>query len=266
MSSIIVSNPESQGEVCMIVDSHCHASPRWFEPVETLLFQMDRVGVARAVLTQLLGQFDNSYQTACVVAHPDRLASVGAVQTPDDVRRLTDSGAVGVRIGAAVVDDTLWAAVARSGLAVSVSGTAVAINATGFTARIAAMPEVDFVLEHLGGIGRPDFDGSEPTRAAVFALARFPNVTLKVPGLGQMGKRTSLSNDPPVDAEAADSLLAAVTHFGADRLMWGSDFPPVAAREGYANALSWPQQVLGELAEGERAAIFGGTAARVFKL
>jgi L-fuconolactonase len=250
----------------MIIDAHCHASPCWFEPVETLLFQMDRVGAARAVLTQLLGQFDNSYQTACVAAHPDRLASVGAAQTSDEVRRLADSGAAGVRIGAALADDVLWEAAATSGLAVSVSGTAAAITDTGFTARIAAMSDLDFVLEHLGGIGRPDFDGSEATRVAVFALARFPNVTLKVPGLGQMGKRTPLSNEPPIDAEAADLLLAAVTHFGADRLMWGSDFPPVASREGYANALGWPQRVLGELTERERAAIFGGTAARIFKL
>jgi L-fuconolactonase len=250
----------------MIVDAHCHASPRWFEPVETLLYQMDRNGVERAVLTQILGQFDNDYQLACVAAHPDRLVSVVAVQSADDLRRLADVGVAGVRIGAASSDDALWQVAVEHGLAVSVSGRASAMIAPNFTARIDAMPQLNFVLEHLGGIGRPDFDGSESTRAAVLELARFPNVALKLPGLGQMGKRIALDNDPPVDAEAANLILAAFTHFGADRLMWGSDFPPVASREGYANALAWPRRVLKEVAEVEQTAIFGGSAARIFEL
>jgi L-fuconolactonase len=250
----------------MIIDAHCHASPKWFEPVETLLFQMDRNGVERAVLTQILGQFDNDYQSACVAAHPDRLANIVSAKSADDLRRLADAGVVGVRIGAAMTDEPLWQVAAEYGLAVSVSGMASAMIAPAFAARVKAMPDLDFVLEHLGGIGRPDFAGSEETRSAVLDLARFPNISLKVPGLGQMGKRLSLDNDPPVDGDAADLLLTFVTLFGADRLMWGSDFPPVASREGYANALAWPRRVLGELTEAERAAIFGGTAARIFKL
>ena len=27
--------------------------------------------------------------------------------------------------------------------------------------------------------------------------------------------------------------------FGVGRMMWGSDFPPAAGREGYGNALRW---------------------------
>jgi L-fuconolactonase len=250
----------------MIIDAHCHASPIWFEPVETLLYQMDRNAVDYAILTQLLGQFDNNYQMACIAAHPDRLVSVVAAKTADELRRLAEIGVAGVRIGAASSDDSLWQAALDLGLAVSVSGMASAMIAPTFAARIEAMPQLDFVLEHLGGVARPDFDGSEETRKAVLNLARFLNVSLKVPGLGQMGKRISLNNDPPVDGLAADLLLTAVTHFGADRLMWGSDFPPVASREGYANALNWPLRVLGELTEAERAAISGGTAARIFKL
>ncbi len=57
-----------------IVDSHCHVSPVWYEPVETLLFQMDRNEVAQAVLVQMLGQYDNAYQQAPVTASPHSLA------------------------------------------------------------------------------------------------------------------------------------------------------------------------------------------------
>ena len=37
----------------VIVDTHCHVSPYWYEPVETLLHQMNSNGVDKAVLIQL---------------------------------------------------------------------------------------------------------------------------------------------------------------------------------------------------------------------
>lgn len=39
----------------LIVDSHCHVSSVWYEPIETLLAQMGRNGVQQAVPVQLLG-------------------------------------------------------------------------------------------------------------------------------------------------------------------------------------------------------------------
>jgi L-fuconolactonase len=41
------------------VDTHCHVSLSRFEPVETLLFQMDTYGVDKAVLVQHGGEYDN---------------------------------------------------------------------------------------------------------------------------------------------------------------------------------------------------------------
>jgi hypothetical protein len=45
----------------LIVDTHCHALPHWFEPVEVLLHQMHANGVEKALLVQVRGQFDNRY-------------------------------------------------------------------------------------------------------------------------------------------------------------------------------------------------------------
>ena len=69
----------------VVVDSHCHASQDWYEPIETLLFEMDRYGVDQAVLIQIIGQYDHSYQSECVRRSPGRLASVVLVdwQQPD---------------------------------------------------------------------------------------------------------------------------------------------------------------------------------------
>ena len=67
----------------VIVDSHCHVSSNWYEPVESLLFQMDRHGVAHAVLIQMQGRFDNSYQFDCVRRYPGRWEVAVADYNPE---------------------------------------------------------------------------------------------------------------------------------------------------------------------------------------
>jgi L-fuconolactonase len=54
--------------------------------------------------------------------------------------------------------------------------------------------------------------------------------------------------------------------FGPDRLMWGSDYPPVSIREGYANALRLPMQELAGRSDAHRTKIFGETALKVFPI
>jgi hypothetical protein len=60
----------------MVVDSHCHASQVWYGRVESLLHEMDRNAVERAILIQIIGENDNSYQQECMRRFPDRFASV----------------------------------------------------------------------------------------------------------------------------------------------------------------------------------------------
>ena len=62
-----------------IVDTHCHATPYWFEPVEILLDQMTRNDVDHAVLIQINGVFDNSYLVECLRRFPGRFSGVGMV-------------------------------------------------------------------------------------------------------------------------------------------------------------------------------------------
>ena len=55
----------------VVVDTHCHASPYWFEPIEVLLDEMTRNGVDKAVLIQFRGVFDNSYLIESMRRFPD---------------------------------------------------------------------------------------------------------------------------------------------------------------------------------------------------
>jgi L-fuconolactonase len=258
----------------LIIDSHCHVGAVWYEPAETLLFQMDRCGVDRAVLVQMLGQFDNAYQQSCASRWPDRFASVVAVDPARldaiaTLRRLAAEGARGVRLrptARSPGDDALaiWREAATLGLTISCVGTTAQFTALDFADLLTEVPQVHVALEHLGGIARPDADESAER---VWDLARFPNLALKVPSLGQLSKRRAVlpAEGSPFEPGGDSTLRRAVLAFSPARLMWGSDFPVVSTREGYAESLAGPRAHLHFLDDVERSEIFGGTAARWFE-
>src|SRR6266540_5010999 len=232
-----------------MVDTHCHASPVWYEPVESLLHQMDRNDVERAVLIQIRGQTNNRYQFECVERYPDRLVSVVVVgsdgpDAPQELERLAERGARGVRLWAdtrSPGDDSLaiWRKAAELGLPVSCGGTSREFASTEFAELVEALPNLTLIVEHLGSVGTPDGEVAPyEVRQRVFSLARYPNVFIKVHGLGEFAKRA----------------------------MWGSDYPPVSRREGYRNALRLTMDQLATKSQADRDLIFGGVASAVFRL
>jgi L-fuconolactonase len=219
-------------------------------------------------LVQLLGQYANDYQQACCKQQPDRFVSIAGVDwttemAVDELHRLSDDGALGIRLrpgSRSPGDDPLaiWNAASERGLIVSCVGTAAQFADPSFAALATELPSLLIVLEHLGGLGRPDVGDTAAALSGIANLARFSTISLKLPGLGQLLPRSALAK-PPTSLEDArdtpiDAMLAA---FGPGRMMWASDFPVVSTREGYANALSWVGAVL---PPESRAAIFGGNA------
>lgn len=263
------------------IDAHCHVSPIWYEPVELLLAQMERNEVAGAVLVQMQGQFDNEYQFECVRRFPGRFAPVVVIDTdapdaPQTLERLAERGASGVRFSAttrSAGDDPLllWRVAMRLGLPVSCAGSIATFSTPEFATLIAALPELPIVLEHLGALNRPDEDAAiTAARQCVFALARFPNVSLKVPGLGEFCHRIiPVDSDFPFVRPLPDYLERVYRAFGPNRMMWGSDYPPVSGREGYTNALRLPLAELARIPGCDKATreqIFGGAARTIFPL
>jgi L-fuconolactonase len=237
---------------------------------------MDANGVAQAVLIQILGQFDNSYQQACVKHYPERFASVVGVDASradacEMLNALAARGAAGVRLrpdARSPGNDPLaiWRTAMSAGLAVSCVGTSEQFSSPAFFDLVASLPALPIVLEHLGGSSRAD-TGDE-ARRRVFAAARYANTYLKVPGLGELVPRpATLPGDGGTVLGAIPAVLReALERFGPDRLMWGSDFPLVASREGYANALAWVCEAIGNESAEAQARILGDTARRVFRL
>jgi L-fuconolactonase len=253
-----------------IVDSHCHVSLSWYEPVELLLFQMERNGVDHAVLIQMQGQYDNSYQRECARRFPGKFAPVVVVDSArpdaaDLLRREADQGASGVRLRP-TDPPALWQAASKLGLSISCGGGSQAFAADEF-ARLVESVEVPVVIEHLGSLKGPDDDKQPALRRPILDLARFPNAHIKIHGLGEFQPRAMPATEPSPFVQPLSSLLeSACEAFGADRVMWGSDYPPVSGREGYRNSLRMTIEQLSARSEADRAEIFGGTALRVFPL
>ncbi len=261
----------------VVVDSHCHVSDCWYEPVESLLNQMDRNGVAHAILIQMMGQTNNAYQSACVRKYPGRFASVVIVDTdrpdaPATLARLAEEGASGVRLRATTRSPgadplAIWRAAARLGLAVSCGGSAAEFASDEFAALAARLPDLKIVVEHLGSVNHPVDAAQEELRQTVFGLARFPNVYIKIHGLGEFCRRALPVTEPfPFERPIPPLLDQACDAFGPTRVMWGSDYPPVSGREGYRLALRLTMEQLATRSEADRAAIFGGTALAVFPI
>jgi L-fuconolactonase len=253
-----------------IVDSHCHVSASWYEPVEVLLFQMDRNGVDHAVLIQMGGQYDNAYQRDCASRYPGKFAPVVVIDTArrdaaDVLRREAEQGASGVRLRP-TDPPPIWQAASKLGLSISCGGDSRAFAADEF-ARLVGSVEVPVVVEHLGSLNRPDDDEAHALRRRVFGLSRLPNAYIKIHGLGEFQPRAMPATEPsPFVQPIAPLLEWAYESFGAGRMMWGSDYPPVSGREGYGNSLRGPIAQLAAKSEADRAEIFGGTALKVFPM
>ena len=257
-----------------IVDTHCHASLAWFEPIEALIHQMDENDVQHALLVQIRGQYNSDYQFSCVDRFPDRLASIVAVdRSAQDSERQLEAlkarGARGIRLWASWVDSAglrLWRAAATLGLPVSCNGSAAEFASEEFSALVQSLSNLPIVIEHFGASTNRDREGVlDDVRRKVLTLSRFPNTYMKIHGLGEFAKRAMPVTEPfPFERPIPPRLREIYDAFGADRMMWGSNFPPVSQLEGYRNSLRLPMQEFADISAKERAMIFGGTATRVY--
>ena len=255
-----------------IIDTHCHAGINWFEPIELLEFQMERNGVDAAVLIQHKGNYDNRYLLQQLSPLSDRFRVVVSINPDTDdpmkeLERLQKDGASGVRLSPVQTfrncDKTaLWKHAGELGLVVSSGGNLTNFASSQFRNLIDSCHETRIVLEHLAGVGMlppPYINFEEALRNG-----DNPNIFIKVPGLGEICERPSrldtldnFTNVPPFFEMAKEA-------FGVTRMMWGSDFPPSANREGYSKTLTGVQNHPAFISRDDVQWILGRSAAKVF--
>ena len=129
----------------------------------------------------------------------------------------------------------------------------------GATADLAAaLGDLQVVVDHLG---KPPYGSAdwERWRRTLSEVAAQPNTTAKVSGLQVPGR-------PFTVAEVRPAWEAALELFGAERLMWGSDWPLTVLVGGYAHAWEVMSSLVAELSPHEQARILSGTATSVYKL
>lgn len=123
----------------------------------------------------------------------------------------------------------------------------------------AACPDVIFVLQHAGMLEDRSDEGRAYWRSQLAGLAAMPNVVSKLSGFGTFLH----ANDP---GHVAWMIGETVAVFGAERCLFGSNFPIEKLWTGYSELVAAFRAGAGGLSSGEQAAIFEGTARRVYRL
>lgn len=122
-----------------------------------------------------------------------------------------------------------------------------------------ACPRVNFVLQHAGMLEDTSDAGRATWRAAMARLAERPNAYAKISGFGTFIHR--------LDAQHIRWLVTeTVALFGADRCLFGSNFPIEKLWTTYAALFTAHREACGGLSDAETRAIFNDTAARVYRL
>jgi L-fuconolactonase len=269
-----------------IVDAHTHVvssdprryplNPRdlsgdWYREgpasAEDLASAMRGADVTRAVLVQGVGAygFDNRYAADAANADPTRFASACAIdaEAEDAVERLRfwidERGMRGVRLFALSRDgpswladpsvDPVWHAALKLGARIIV--TILPHQLAELDRALERHPTAEVSLDHCA------FSlGEEGTRSRLFELAVHPGLHLKI---------TTHNLDEAITREgsAGPVMRSLIEAFGAERLMWGSDFCQIHDRS-YAELVALARDACASLTPRERTAILGGTARRIW--
>jgi L-fuconolactonase len=125
---------------------------------------------------------------------------------------------------------------------------------------VSRVPEVTFVLDHLGKPAVVD-RLVEPWREDIRRLAGRPNVVCKLSGLTTEADRAKWTA-----ADVLPYLRHVLTEFGAQRCMFGSDWPVATLATSYDRWVGVVDQALDGLPAADRESVVAGTARRVYRL
>jgi L-fuconolactonase len=152
-------------------------------------------------------------------------------------------------------------AVAAAGLAYDLVIVPPQLPAATYAA--ATVPGLTLVLDHAG---KPEVASGDLSgwTAAVRELAARPNTTCKLSGLAT-GAQAAIGAQAVAESQAVAEVAGVVLDaFGADRVMFGSDWPVCLLASDYAGVMGLARSLTAGLSPAEQAAVFGETAARAY--
>jgi L-fuconolactonase len=249
-------------------------SGEWYKETphdaEAFLACMDACGVEAAVLVQPVGaySYDNSYTADSAGATPNRFVAaccidVEAKGAPETLRYwVTERGAQGVRLFALSKESHSWLdatdtfrvwEVAEE-LGIHVIVTIFPHQLPQLRNMLERYPSIEVSLDHCGF---PTLTGPPWKEAApLFELAEYSNLHCKI-------STNVLDSAARAGASAVGFVDQMARVFGAERLMWGSDFCQTHNRN-YANLVELAIEAFSGLSSEERHACFVGTAQKLW--
>jgi L-fuconolactonase len=234
-------------------------------------------GVDATVVVQTITVADETPELLALAAREPLVAGVvGWVDliSPDVADRLAalqaESGRlVGIRHQVQGEPDPRWlcrddvrrglAAVADAGLVYDLLVVPPQLPAAIET--VAALPELTFVLDHAGKPAIAAGAGLASWRSDIRALAALPNVAVKLSGLITEADHATWTVD-----QLRPYVRTLLDAFGADRVMFGSDWPVCLLAGSYDDVITAAEVLTGGLDAREQAAVFGRTAAQWYRI
>lgn len=221
-----------------ITDGYCHCGLSKYRPIEDVDKVMDRFGVARTVLVQHMGEYDNTYIEQIVATRPDRFAGVllvdtEAVNARDSLARWSAKGVFrGIRLLAHTLEKNpaLWEDAVRLGLNIIVCDERTlgpfAESLRGF---LEDHPDARLILSHFGL-----WTWLEPPNSTsydcILSLADVPNAFLQISGM-------HMFTEYPYD-EMVPLVQRAWDAFGQERLLYGSNYPVMKNEAVYGQEIA----------------------------
>ncbi|KAL3511473.1 hypothetical protein ACH5RR_030874 [Cinchona calisaya] len=288
---------DNQPSKSKVIDSHLHvwASPQeaaekypYFpgqEPtlpgrVEFLLQCMKEAGVDGALIVQPINhKFDHSYVTSVLKKYPSKFVGCCLANPTEDGKGVEEfenlilkDGYCAVRFnpylwpsGQKMTNDIGKAIFSKAGeLGVPVGFMCMKglnLHISEIKELCTEFPKTTVLLDHLAFCKPPINDEDSKLFSELLKLSRFPQVYVKFSALFRVSR-----NPYPYD-DLSQALSQVVSSFGANRVMWGSDFPYVVAECGYKEAkeaaFRLAQQV--PLSSSELEWIMGNTIQQMFK-
>jgi predicted TIM-barrel fold metal-dependent hydrolase len=124
---------------------------------------------------------------------------------------------------------------------------------------IKAFPNVQMILVHAGMLTARTQSAIDEWRAALAKMAAFPNLHVKISGLGMYSSGISL-------AQARQVIRDVIQIFGAERTIYGSNFPLEKLHASYADFFGIYRTVLSEYTEAEQRAVLHNNAAKFYRI
>ena len=130
---------------------------------------------------------------------------------------------------------------------------------TAMAALAARHEDVPVIINHTGMPVDQDTAGIDAWRRGMRALARLPQVAVKISGLGFVWRDWTMAQIRPI-------VLETVEMFGPRRCMFASDFPTDRLFGDFNRHLDAYHQIVADFSLDERRDLFACNAARIYRL